>query len=298
MTTASDLVELTRNRYLLGGASEQRNRLAADYTAGGTTLSFTYPLNGIQQGQTISVGLNTFYVWSVNSSQQTATVSGGQRGSTDANATTGDVVTVNPHWSNFEIFNALNEELAALSAPATGLFQMRQTEITYNPSLIGYDLPGVTDVTDIYEVRYTQPDQYRATPRLGRSDFRLERGYLVGENSSTLSLKLLNGYITSGQTITVLYRAPFTPFATISSNITTTGLPTSAYDLPPMGAAIRLGAGREIRRNDMTVQGDTRRATEVTPGAVAGSWRGLMMLRQQRITDEVSRLLAQYPPRR
>lgn len=296
MSTAADLVQILKNRYLLSGANEQRNRLSANYTVGQTTLALQYDLQGIQAGSTLNVGLNTFYVWEVQSAAKTATVSGGMKGATDVSANAGDIVTVAPAWSDYEMFTALNEELASLSSPMVGLFQMAQTEFTYNPSRVGYDLPGITDITDIYEVRYTEPNQYLRTPRLNTGDFRLERGYLSSENSSTFSLKLLRG-APPGQTITVLYRAPFTPFNNLSSTLDSTGLPDTATDLPPLGAALRLGVGREVRRNQLSSQTDTRRADEVPAGAAAASWRGIAALRQQRISEEVARLTAAYPAR-
>lgn len=296
MTTCADLIRIARQRYLLSEAGEQRNRLTANYTAGQTTLAFQYPLQGIVAGATLSIGLNTFYVWEANVSNQTATVQGGYNSSIDSNASIGDAVTVTPAWSTHDLFYALNEELAALSAPMTGLFQMKQTEFTYNPSRVGFDLPGITNVTSIYELRITQPDQFQRTPRLGNGDWRLERNYLASENSSGYSLKLLTGGY-PGQTITVLYRAPFTLFTALTDDVTLTGFPTTGLDILPMGAAIRVGLGREIRRNDTTRQGDTRRAEEVPAGAVAGAWRGLQGERQQRISDELTRLVAAYPPR-
>lgn len=297
MTVAADLIRTTRNRYLLSGAGEMRNRLAADYTAGQVTLTFTYPLQGIQAGTKLSVGLNTFYVWAVNSSNQTATVEGGADGTTDLHASIGDTVTVDPAWSDSDLFAALNEELVSLSSPQNGLFQMRQTEFTYNAARAGYDLPGVTDVTSLYEVRYAEPDPFQRTPRLDAGEYRLERNYLTGENSSTYSLKLSRGGW-PGQPVTVLYKAPFTPLASLTTDLATTGLPGSAADILPLGAAIRVAAGRELRRNDLTRQGDTRRAEEVTAGASAAATRGLMLLRQTRIMEETARLQAAYPPRR
>jgi hypothetical protein len=296
VTTAQTLVDLTRNRYLLSGANEQRNKLTANYSPGGTTLAFQYDLRGIVAGCTLGIGQNVFYVWSVDGPSKTATVQGGYRGATDVLANSGDIVTVNPRWSDFEIFQALNEELVALSAPGVGLYQMKQSEFAYNSSRVGFDLAGVTDVQQIHSVRYAESDSFQRTPSIPNSMYRLERNYLTSENSSTVSLKLFQG-AQPGRNITVLYKAPFLPFAALTDNVTVTGLPSSAYDLPPLGAALRLGVGREVRRNDTTVQGDTRRAEEVGPGSSAASWRGIAALRQQRINEEVSALTARYPDR-
>ena len=295
-TTAADLIEITKTRYLLGYQQEQRNRLSADYTSGQTTLAFQYSLGPIKAGTTLSVGLNTFYVWDVNETAQTASVEGGYAGSTDADANSGTPVQVSPRWSNSDIFQALNEELNSLSSPLSGMYQMLQTELTYNPARVGFDLPGLTDVTSIYEVRYTEPDLLARTPVLDRNMWRLERNNLTSEFSSTYSLKISQS-LYQGQKVTVLYQAPFTAFATYNTEVAATGLSATAWDILPLGAALRVGAGAEARRNSISSQPDTRRATEVPPGAAAGSWRQLAALRVQRIAEEASRLAAAYPRR-
>ena len=77
---------------------------------------------------------------------------------------------------------------------------------------------------------------------------------------------------------------------TLATDLSTTLLQPSAYDLPPLGAAINLMAGREIKRNFTDDQGDVRRAVEVPAGAVAASANGLKQKRQLRINTEKARL--------
>lgn len=291
MTTAQAMVNEVKNRYLVAGANEQRNQLAADFTAGATTMAFKYDLLGIQPGATITIGLDVFYVWSADSSAKTAIVSGGQQGATALNHTTGDDVWVSPRYTDFSIFTAINQELDALDSP--GFFQVKQIELVYNAAKVGYDLPG-TDITAILEVRYDDNQPFARTPRLSANDYRLERNYLTSEDSSTTSLKLLRGGY-PGRNVTILYKTGFTTFAALTDDAIITGLPSSAWDIPPMGAALRLGLGREIRRNDTSSQGDTRRAEEVGAGAVAASWRNLQAQYFKRIQDETYRLQQRYP---
>lgn len=293
VTTAADLIAQTRDDYLLNGQTEARNKLSADYTAGGTTLSFQFPLQKIQAGATVTIGQNTFYVWAPDSGSNVATVQGGYQDSTDADADAGDEVTINPRFPEARIFRAINQEIQALSSPRTGLFQAKRVELTYLNSDIGYDLTGVTSVTSIIEVRYDIASTGRS-PRLLPSQWRLERNYDVADSPSTFSLKVFEGGGV-GQTLTVLYRTGFGTFDAITDTTEDAGLPDSLLDIVCMGAALRLLVGREVRRNDLAAQGDTRRPTEVPAGAVANSWRGLAALRQQRIGEEAARLAAQYP---
>lgn len=293
MSTVADLIQITKNRYLLAGASEQRNKLSADYTAGQDTLTFAYELRGIAQGSLLSVGLNVFYVWSVDTSAQTAVVSGGQNGSTDADADSGDVVWASSRHSDFAIFTALNEEVRALSAPGVGLYRVSTETFTYDASRDSFDLPGVDALTSIIEVRYQSPDGRAYTPKLAPHQYKLERNNDPADFSSTFSLTLFEGGV-PGYDVTVLYRAPFAAYTSLTQDATDSGLDEGALDIPPMGAALRLLVGREIRRNDTQTQGDTRRAEEVQAGASASSVRNLAALRATRIQEESTRFAAAY----
>jgi hypothetical protein len=61
------------------------------------------------------------------------------------------------------------------------------------------------------------------------------------------------------------------------------------------GIILRMMNGREIKRNFIEAQGDTRRSDEVPPGAVRDSTTTLARLRRERIIAEAARLKAQYP---
>lgn len=289
MTTANDLLEATRN-HLLGGASEQLNILAANYTAGGTTLTLTYDTSNISAGKYVEVGTNLFYVWSVDQVNKILTVTGGMNGSTDANASLGAMVRVSPRFPAFRLFQELNNDIADLTSPANGLFQIGNYEFTYVAVKVGYDLP-ITGLLDILRIEYQVPGPTLAWPRFDKLAYRVVTNANTTDFPSGVSLKLFRGGV-PGYTIRVYYKSALVPFTALTDNATVTGLPSSAYDLPPLGAALRLMAGREIKRNLTEAQPDTRRPTEVPPGAVEGSVRNLMLLRQTRIAAEKARLLA------
>jgi hypothetical protein len=282
MATVADLINTTRNRYLLGGLTEQRNKLAANYTAGATTIAFKYESRGIAPGALLSIGLNTFYVWAVDTTSNTATIEGGQNGTVDANALNGATINVQPRYTNNDIFNALNEDLLDLSSPHNGLYQIVQNQFKYSSSIIGYDLVGATNILSVQEIRYDELTAYKRTPQLELVDFRLERANSLTDYPSGYSLKLFRGGV-AGQNVNVLLRTAFTPYAAVTDNVLASGISATMTDLPPMGAALRLLAGREVRRNQFESQGDTRRAEEVTPGSVGASSRGIAAMRQTRI---------------
>jgi len=291
MTTGNDWINSTRS-YLMSGYAEERNKLSTAYTAGDTTLTFTYPLGGIRPGARLSIGLNTFYVWSVDG--QVATISAGEDSSTDANAASGSVVKVSPRFTDNEIWKALKDDLYDLSSPSSALFDTGTIDLTYNAIVNGYDLSSADNLISIYEVKYLTPGPQMDNPRINSSGWRLNRDAITSQFPSGISLQLFQPAY-PGYNVRIVYRKYFTIPSLITTDVSTTGLLDSALDLPPLGAAIRLMAGREIKRNFTESQGDTRRASEVAPGAVMQSVRNLQVLRQQRIAAEAGRLDALYP---
>jgi hypothetical protein len=276
----------------MSGYAEERNKLSTAYTAGDTTLTFTYPLGGIRPGARLCIGLNTFYVWSVDG--QVATISAGEDSSTDANAASGSVVKVSPRFTDNEIWKALKDDLYDLSAPSSALFDTGTIDLTYNAIVNGYDLSSADNLISIYEVKYLTPGPQMDNPRINSNGWRLNRDAITSQFPSGISLQLFQPAY-PGYNVRIVYRKYFTIPSSITTDVSTTGLLDSALDLPPLGAAIRLMAGREIKRNFTESQGDTRRAGEVAPGAVMQSVRNLQVLRQQRIAAEAGRLDALYP---
>jgi hypothetical protein len=292
MTTGNDWLNTTRS-YLMSGFVENRNQLANAYVAGSGTLVFKYSPDGIRSGARLSIGTNTFYVWSV--SGQTATVSAAEDGSTDVAAPINSLVRVSPRFTDDEIWKMLTADLADLSSPSSGLFGIGTIDLTYNAIVNGYDLTSIAqDMISIYEVKYLTPGPQLDNPRIHTAGWRLNRNAISSQFPSGMSLQLFEPAY-PGYNLRIVYRKYFSMPTTPLANVSSTGLLPSAYDLPPVGAAIRLMAGREIKRNFTESQGDTRRATEVGPGAVMQSSRNLQILRQQRITAESARLEALYP---
>ena len=292
MTSGNDWINATRN-YLMSGFTEERNKLASTYTAGSGTLTFSYPLQGIRQGAKLSIGTNTFYVWSVNG--QSATVSAGEDGTVDATIASGTVVRVNPRFTDADIWREIGNDLGDLSSPTNGLYGIGTVDLTYNPVLVGYDLGSIQSTfIDIYEMKYLTPGPAHDNARIKKANWRINRDANSNQFTSGFGLQLFQPAY-PGFNLRVVYKSTLTVPSSSVSNVSVTGLQPSAYDLPPLGAAVRLMAGREIKRNFTESQGDTRRATEVPPSAVAQSSNGLARLRQQRITAEAARLDALYP---
>lgn len=275
------------------------NTLAANVTNSATSFTVTYDLYGIQRGTIISIGLEDIYVFTVDANSKTVSAcKRGYNGTTAASHTAGDMITVRPKFTNFRILEAINNDLKDLSSPYNGLYQVKTLDITFNPVRYGYDLTGVTDIIGIAELRYRLPGPQRTWPVI--DNYALLRNMDVGTAAyddfpSDLGLVIYEGAF-PGLPIHVRYKAQYGQLSTLTDDVaTTTGLQAFALDLPPLGAAMRLIAGREVRRNFSEVQGEPRRAEEVPAGAELNSMRNLGMLRQQRINACAAHLAKQYP---
>lgn len=286
MTTLYDVIADVR-RLLLSGIPEERNKLSSGLTGSGTSASLLYPLGSIDRGTKLSLALEDMYVWSKDS--QTVTLERAIDGSVLSDHSAGDIVYVNPRFSNYEIFDALNKELLALSSPANGLFGVQDYELTYNPIIQGYDFPY--PVLDIYQVRYTIPGPSREWWISQNWEYTRHSGDEFGSDNA---LFIRDAF--PNQAVVVKTKVAFNTFpASLTADIADTLLPESCYDILSLGAAVALSSPREIRRNFTETQGDTRRANEVPPGANLGGARELARQRQQRINEEAARLSQQYP---
>lgn len=294
MTTAQQLVDDTK-RLLLSGQREPMNKLAADTSPGTGTLAFTRDLGAIQEGADVQVGLEVFHVWEIDVGAKTAVVEPAQLGSTAAAHDAGDIVTVNPKFPDHVILRALNDDLSSLSSPANGLYAIRSSDLAYVEGRSGYDLDGVTNLLDIIEIRTEREASYNDWPLV--SDFTLSRDVDATDFPSGYALFLTQMGV-SGANVRIRYKASFGSLTSLADDVeVVTGLPLSAHDLPPLGAALRLIYPREIRRNFTDSQGETRRLEEVPAGATLNSARGLAAQRQARINEEYARLSQQFPLR-
>jgi hypothetical protein len=289
-----DLISETR-RHLDSGSRPEINRLSGAAAAADTTVTLEFAMGGITQGSVLALELELVYVWSV--AGQVATVQRGWLGSTAATHADDTVVWVNPRWSDFSIYRALMEEIRSYSSPVVGLYQMKTVDLTYNSARTGYDLTGVTDLIDVYELRwkgYTTGEW----PRIAR--WSLTRDMATSEFASGTALLLYDG-AGPGRTIRVRYKAPYgtlsATYATDASDTTSSaGLHTEAHDIPPLGAAARLVAPRDVKRSFTEAQPESRAAADVPPGTSSRAAGALLGLRNQRLREESARLHAKYPP--
>lgn len=293
MPTARELIETVLARYLLAGQREQINRLTTTLDASTTSVVFDFDLESIAAGAKVAIELENMHVWSAVPATKTATVQRGHFGSTAATHTAGAIAYVNPKFSWFDVLNAINDELRSLSA--RGLFRVRTVDLTYNPSVQGYDLTSVTDLLSVYAVTADTPGPDNSWPAVNA--FEVRRNASTGDFASGLGLIVYDAPY-PGRTMRVQYRAPFGTLTTLAADLVTdAGLRAEARDIVEMGAALRLAAPRAIKRTFTEHQGDTRRAEEVSTTDALQAPGRLAAMHEQRINEEAMRLRQEYPER-
>lgn len=290
MSQVADVIDRVV-RQLLSGTVEERNKLSANVSTSATTISLTYELNGFRQGSVVEINGEQMYVWSASSSGNTLTVERGFNGTTPSIHSAGAIVTNNPRFPRNQILEAINAELDDLSSPVNGLYRMVTTELSYNGTDRMIDLEGSANPIELYEVRY----RYLSTDYPRVRNVQLIRNMPTADFPSGNAIIINDPFPRSG-TFVVSFKAGFGNVASESEDLVlTSGLPASAEDVVVLGAQLRLVAPREIKRNFTESQGDTRRADEVPPSAVASSMANLSRMRRDRVTAEAMKLARQYP---
>lgn len=297
MATLNATIDTCLTDYLLTGQREPRNVLATGIDSDDTSVVLTYDLRAAQEGSRICIDFEDLYVVASDTTSKTVTAIRGDGGTTAASHSAGAIVWVNPKWSRGQVLRTINAELESLSG--LGIYRMATIDLTYNSSVAGYDMTGLTpdDVIDVYEVRADDPGPTNAWRPI--RSWTLIRDAPTTDFASGLGLVLFEPG-SPGHTIRVTYRKRFTQVTSADGATdlaTSAGIDREAHDLVALGAAVKLMAGVEVRRSQLNAQPDTRRSEEVPPGAVLQSYTGLVKQYEKRLREERARLARRYPIR-
>jgi hypothetical protein len=289
MSTAGALLERV-NRQLLSGTVEERNKLSAGVDADETSFVMSYDLKGLREGTVFEIDSELCYVWEATSGTKTVIVERGYAGTTPASHATDAIVALNPRFPRAQMLEALNQDIDDLSSPVNGLFRVVAVDVPYNGSDRQIDLTGATDVIDLIDVRL----RYLADDYPVLRGVRLQRNLPTSDFPSGIALVFDEGTIAGS--LRVRYKAPFTRAVSVASDIQSACfVPQSMEDILEMGVMMRMMQTREIKRNFIESQGDTRRSDEVPPGATRDSFTNIMRLRRDRIIAEKAKLARQIP---
>ena len=265
MSTAGAV--LTRaSRQLLSGTVEERNKLATTVTSADTSIVLSYDLGGFREGSVIEIESELMYVWESSTATKTLTVQRGYDGTTAVAHTNGVLATVN------------------------GLFRVVAQDISYNGSDRQINITSAAGIIDLLDVRLRYlADDYPVIRKV-----RLQRNLPTADFASGFAI-VFDEPVMAGS-LRVVTKREFTRASSESSDLQSACfVPQSCEDILEMGVLLRMMNGREIKRNFIESQGDTRRSDEVPAGATRDSLTNIQRLRRERIIAEAARLKQQYP---
>ncbi len=289
MSTAGALLDRVA-RQLLSGTVEERNKLATSVDSDDTTFVTSYDLAGLRTGTIFEIDSELCYVWEATTGNKNLVVERGYLGTTAASHSAGAIITINPRFPKAQMLDALNQDIDDLSSPVNGLFRVVVQNVTYNGSDRQVNLTSATNVIDLLDVRLRYlADDFPVIRRV-----RLQRDLPTSDFASGFALTFDESVMAG--TLRVRYKAPFARVTSTSDDIQTTAyVPVSMEDILELGVMQRMLSVREVKRNFIESQGDTRRSDEVPPGAMRDSFTNIQRLRRERITAEAGKLARQYP---
>lgn len=289
MSTAGALINRV-SRQLLSGTIEERNKLATTVTSSDTSIVMSYDLAGLRAGSVFEIDSELMYVWVAESGSKTLTVERGYLGTTAAAHTAGALAILNPRFPQQQLLDSFNQELDDLSSPSNGLFRVVTANVDYNGADRQVNLTSASTIIDLIDVRL----RYLASDYPVLRGVRLSRDLPTSDFASGFALTF--DEVSMAGTLRVRYKAPFVRASTTSSDIQSVCLmPINMEDIVEMGVMARMLAVREVKRNFIESQGDTRRSDEVPAGSMANSVTNILRIRRDRIIAEASKLARQYP---
>ena len=294
--STDDLITQTED-ILLSGARDNLNFLSKGIAAGDTTIELAQPLSGESAGSYLGCELEVMYVKSVDATAQTALVRRGMLGSPVGAHANDSIVYVNPLFSKWEIFKALNIEITSMSGADNGLFAEKSFTVLSQPVQKTYDVPAANlDMRKILEIRYDAVGPERYWPLVRSRQTQVLRDLQTDTGTSGLSIRIEEDFI-AGRRLVVRYAGDFLPLSMdLNDNAAaTTLLTTNMIDIPAMGAAARLMGFSAARRTFVQRAVDSRRAQEVPAGAAAAATGAFLSLLNGRIKSEADRLRHLWP---
>ena len=286
---------------LLGAGREERNQLAVDIDNQQQTFTVNYDLGNLRRGTYLCIDQEVMYVWSSTAgsgSTSSVTVFRGDKGTDPAAHFAGAIIQVNPYFTRYQVKEAIRDEIRSWQPQ---VFQVKSIDIQGVNYVRGYDF-GITDMvlgvlsckqSPDLEIAMASDEMW--TDVRYRFDSAAEPSVFPSGRSLTLVSPM--GMYDTPRTLRVTYATPIDVDTTFGENdyLGPMGLSSMEVDIPPMGAAWRLSASREVRRMLTEAQGQVADLTNVPAGYQIKAAAEFKEFRDSRLRDAVWRLRAQYP---
>lgn len=233
--------------------------LAEDITDSETNLNYTGVIgSGWAPGTLVEIGSELILVTDVDTTNKIATVQRGWLNTTAEAHSSGDAIYINPRVLRSDVLALFNDSLEDMFGE--GLFQTGVSEITYNPSLIGYEIPS--EAVDILRVDALKDDRAKYWEPV--YDW-LEVDNTDTDDFSTGSAIMLRTALPPGA-FRVVYTKTFTRIAEETDDLEAdVGLRPYMTDLPFYFAMNRLMVDLERHRSQIESAESHQRAQDAPP---------------------------------
>lgn len=270
---------------------------ALDTTETDITLSAAPSAGLIEVGSEITVDVETMVVTAIAGS--TLTVVRGWLDTDPATHTTGTPVDVDPRFSPFDVYDAMQDELLSwgprLFRVEDDTFVTAQGDQTLELPVAWAGAYGIVDVRGGPSSSVLAEGIISAWPRVNT---RLQRGSTSwdGAPTSGLLLRFTEGYTNAG----LMYVAVALPFTTSAFSYTAdlvadVKLLPSMLDILTMGTKLRLRGDDDNSESDRSSQGQPRDDRETQPNVQSAQF-GVALYNRRRAEEE-ARLQRLYPLR-
>lgn len=295
MPTLSDMIDEVKVN--LQGYTLRQDRITYLANAGGINSSATSATIGSSSNLAkgiIEIEDELVLVDSFDKASNTLTImpgfGRGYQHSTAATHAQYSPVIIAPAFPRISIKQAINDTITSLYPK---LWSNATTTLTYNPAVTTYELPsGIEDITTLSwqaigpSKEWIPINNWRMDPMANTTAF---------ASGSSVSI---HDRITPGRTIQVAYRKAATILSNASDEFTTvTGLPASCRDVVVLGAAYKMLSYVDAGRVNLT-SAEADAADSKTPSAAGTNIsKYIFALYNQRLNEESSKLMGQYPIR-
>ncbi|MBM4407834.1 MAG: hypothetical protein FJ038_04350 [Chloroflexi bacterium] len=270
----STLIEQTRG-HLLGSHRPIYNRLGTGMDASIETIELEFAADAVSRGSVLGLADELMYVWTISANN--AVVQRGYLGTTPAVHAEGTMIEVNPRFPQGLLRTSLKNEIASWGQRIP---RMQAVEVDVTTSTRVYELDVEPDFFHLLEIMLVTTVSGAAPKRVGG---RAQRNY--AEVASGTALILTD--VCEGTAIcTVAGPFDLTAFDDDTELEDDCGVPSTALDIPPLGAAWRVLSTREVARTAIDAQPEPRAAQDVQAGHIIQTARQLKALRDERIGEE------------
>lgn len=274
MTRVSEAVDEARIHLGVGG--EPRVRLSADITDTDTTIGLA-SVDQIVKHSVLDLGPESMFVLDVDDTNAQVEVERGYDGDPQS-FSANHIVLIDPLITRTHLARAVRREVTRMEGD--GIFSMKAVQRTYDKGLGGIDISDLRDVISFYSLEFDD----------GSEKVEVKKFY------SDTSVLRPHWSLPGGKTLKLNYRARIQAPRGWESEMTgRNGLPESALDIPPLGAAAQSVQMLMARRVSLDAQPQPRRAEEVAPENLMQVGQFLRSRRDDRVRQEVMNLRKRWP---